>query len=224
MVAVLDNPETPTTPTLFKFLHWCHRYFTPTGEILFSGLYCCAMEKMDFTTQTCWKLSETTHFASVRGKHNNKHLNYSKSRCTLNFSVPVCLVQRKSLQSKGYLATREKTRVCVALEAHTQQAPLSLTHEQQQAVSAITQHIDAFSVFLLEGITGSGKTEVYLQAMAPYLAAGKQVLVVVPELASHRKHYRAFNSVRRRCLSLHSGITTDNALILGFMSKWQARS
>lgn len=58
----------------------------------------------------------------------------------------------------------------------------NLTSEQQDAVAAI-RACNAFRVFLLYGITGSGKTEVYLHAIAAALAAGRQALVLVPEIA-----------------------------------------
>jgi len=47
--------------------------------------------------------------------------------------------------------------------------------------SAVTEH--RFSVTLLEGVTGSGKTEIYLEAVAACLAAGKQALILLPEIA-----------------------------------------
>jgi len=57
-----------------------------------------------------------------------------------------------------------------------------LTPEQESAVAAL-RSCDAFGVFLLYGITGSGKTEVYLHAIAGTLASGRQALVLVPEIA-----------------------------------------
>ena len=62
---------------------------------------------------------------------------------------------------------------------------LQLTAEQQQAVEKITVAIDSGKqeTFLLQGITGSGKTEVYLRAAAHAVDAGKQVLMLVPEIA-----------------------------------------
>ena len=60
--------------------------------------------------------------------------------------------------------------------------PLTPSDEQQATINVIHAAV-GFNVFLLEGVTGSGKTEVYLQSMAAVLAAGKQVLVLVPEIA-----------------------------------------
>lgn len=58
-----------------------------------------------------------------------------------------------------------------------------LNEEQQQAVTAINQAKNQFQTFLLDGITGSGKTEVYLQVIAEKIAAQQQVLVLVPEIS-----------------------------------------
>ena len=57
-----------------------------------------------------------------------------------------------------------------------------LSTEQAIIVAAISQSLEQFSCHLIDGVTGSGKTEVYLQAMENVLANNQQVLVIVPEI------------------------------------------
>ena len=88
--------------------------------------------------------------------------------------------------------------------------PESLTDEQKKALAAILPALkkDKFAPFLLHGVTGSGKTEVYLQAAAFALERGKSVLVLVPEIALATQleaHFLArFGS---RVALLHSGLS-----------------
>lgn len=88
----------------------------------------------------------------------------------------------KALEQKGYVVLQEREVLRTdngPLSAGDQ--PKSLTGAQSQALATITQ-LDGTARVLLHGVTGSGKTEVYLQAIAPLLARGKSALVLVPEI------------------------------------------
>ncbi|PXW92578.1 replication restart DNA helicase PriA [Streptohalobacillus salinus] len=67
----------------------------------------------------------------------------------------------------------------------TRSAPLPLKPQQKQALDKINQALTAIKndVFLLHGVTGSGKTEVYLQAIDTVIRDGKQAIVLVPEIS-----------------------------------------
>lgn len=86
--------------------------------------------------------------------------------------------------------------------------PLTLTDEQSVAVGSILADTESFHCHLLEGITGSGKTEVYLQVIRKIIDAGRQILVLVPEIGLTPQTESRF---RERfgdevCVS-HSGLT-----------------
>ncbi|MFM7425317.1 MAG: primosomal protein N' [Elainella sp.] len=87
----------------------------------------------------------------------------------------------KTLARKGSLVI--EAREVLRLDANPVQPdfPKTLTTDQQQALEQI-RSLRQFASVLLHGVTGSGKTEVYLQAIAPLLEQGKSALVLVPEI------------------------------------------
>lgn len=85
---------------------------------------------------------------------------------------------------------------------------LLLNQAQQQAVDQVTRSLTEFGIFLLDGVTGSGKTEVYLQIIAKVLEAEKQAIVLVPEIGLTPQIVNRFQARFPAATTLlHSGLT-----------------
>ncbi len=85
----------------------------------------------------------------------------------------------------------------------------TLTDEQQEATKAIQKHVvdRSFASFLLHGVTGSGKTEVYLEVIIEALKQGRSALIIVPEIALTPQLIDRFESrLGHRVAVLHSSL------------------
>ncbi|ALH95075.1 primosomal protein N' [Acinetobacter equi] len=93
------------------------------------------------------------------------------------------------------------------------QMPLTANEDQRKAIDTILKAQNKYQAFLLDGLTGSGKTEVYLQVMERVLKQGKQVLVLVPEIGLTPQTISRFQS-RFHCniVLLHSGLNDSKRL------------
>jgi primosomal protein N' (replication factor Y) len=123
----------------------------------------------------------------------------------MSSAFPVSLRQGKAaLLPVKKKSVMNKTEVPVVSVEQELQCNLS----QQQAINAVCASLGQFNVFLLEGVTGSGKTEVYMQIIRTVLERGQQILVLVPEInltpqleARFRKRFAVSIAVS------HSGLT-----------------
>jgi len=123
---------------------------------------------------------------------------------------PTAGTQLKALLHEGYVEQCDEVLISaehVFDNAHT------LTGEQQQAVDAVTA-AQGYACFLLHGITGSGKTEVYVHLMHDVLRRGGQVLLLVPEinLTPQLENYFRDRFPDVNLISLHSGMSEGERL------------
>ena len=88
-----------------------------------------------------------------------------------------------------------------------------LNADQQRAVEAVEARLGEFSPFVLEGVTGSGKTEVYLRVIETVVALGRQTLVLIPEIGLTPQLLARFHArLSCRVEALHSGLSDRERL------------
>jgi primosomal protein N' (replication factor Y) len=214
VLRVLDDVP-PLPDELLTLLKFCSEYYHyPLGMTLLSALptRLRAVEPMSLKQAQSYTLSVAGQAALLnelakrrpvqqRILHALQHAPMSGAALrNLATTAPAAL---KALLTAGWVETcRPSPSVThVFNNAH------ALTHEQQHAVDAVTQQA-GFACFLLNGITGSGKTEVYVHLMDAMLQRGGQVLLLVPEinLTPQLEHYFRSRFPDVELVSLHSGL------------------
>ena len=121
-------------------------------------------------------------------------------------SGPINALRKKGLVNE----LRRRVHVMQPDElAKDQQQRLVLNDRQGKALSAIVDAIDdqRHESFLLHGVTGSGKTEVYIQAIEQVIRAGRQAIVLVPEISLTPQTQRRFKSRFKHVAVLHSHLS-----------------
>ncbi|MBM9537146.1 replication restart helicase PriA [Desulfobulbus alkaliphilus] len=144
------------------------------------------------------------------------------ARTAMTRKYPGCGPPLKQLVQRNILATTMERvhRDPFAVTPEIQPVPEQLTDEQEQVLSQFLPAITAasFAPFLLFGVTGCGKTEVYLRAVEHALNQGRTALVLVPEIALAAQLEAHFHSrFGSRLAVLHSGLSDGERL-----DQWQA--
>jgi primosomal protein N' (replication factor Y) len=118
----------------------------------------------------------------------------------------------RKLVAKGWV--EEEQLPCLPVSNPIQNSPRpQLNEAQQRAVTQVVSALDQFQAFVLEGVTGSGKTEVYLNIVEKVLEQGRQALVLVPEIGLTPQIVARFQ--RRFTVPvavLHSGLNDQERL------------
>ncbi|NNN69523.1 primosomal protein N' [Vibrio sp. 3-2(1)] len=221
--AVLDSQ--PVWPEkLYQLLLWCSQFYQyPLGDTLFNALPG-ALRKgkaADFSTLVEWQLTPSGRDQLMQGF--GRAVKQAKVMAMLESgAVPHQLFideevgssVLKTLQEKGWIESLEKRPTLTAwpqnVEADVEKPKLN--QEQAIAIASINSH-HHFACYLLEGVTGSGKTEVYLNLIKPVLEKGRQALVLVPEIGLTPQ---TINRFRKRfnvpVAVVHSGLNETERL------------
>jgi primosomal protein N' (replication factor Y) (superfamily II helicase) len=130
-------------------------------------------------------------------------------------AIPRSRDHLRGMVKKGLLAFEEVPVHREVQEGLRQNRPDALTPEQAVAVAALIEALDGkkFAPYLLHGVTGSGKTEVYLRLVEAAMARGKGSLILVPEIALTPQLVGRFQSrFGQQVAVLHSGLKETQRL------------
>jgi len=223
LVAILDE-EPLLDEHLLALYRWASNYYLfPLGLALQTALPKQLREGLTCTLAApmAWQLAKTGNDGvphKVRSDTHQQILALLASYQALTtkelsalLSKPVSTALR-TLQKKGWVEAVALSAAAVTT-AQLAEPPLIPDAEQAVALSVLRTTKPGFHCFLLEGITGSGKTEIYLQLIHDMLTQGKQVLVLVPEInltpQTIDRFSRRFNA---RIVAFHSGLTDKQRL------------
>lgn len=209
-----------------NFIEWAARYYhEPIGEVIQAALpkKLRGGDAVEVLGLPVWKLSESGQKISLEAlpknaKHQIALFNVLKnspeplSASQLNGELSSWRASLKKFIEAGWI--EEQRGLCLA-DTYLGEAPNhTLNEEQQQAVDAVTQlPKHSFKAFLVEGVTGSGKTEVYLGMIEHAISQGKQALVLVPEIGLTPQMVSRFNAYLQKPVAmLHSGMNDSERL------------
>ena len=229
---VLDTE--PLLPdTILQLAQWCARYYHhPLGETLALALPAALRQGGDAgpASHQCWRLALTLDAASQqtfsrapRQQEAFQTLQENPDGLTQDAlrTMGISRQTLSALESKGLAEPYMHTPAIRDFSDHPldpREPPLSLNSEQERALHAITADSTRFSTSLLHGITGSGKTEVYLQAIQHVLQQKRQALVLVPEIGLTPQTLSRFRARFHVPVTiLHSGLT-DRERLAGWES------
>ena len=200
---------------LLASLRWLAGYLhAPLGEVLATALPASLRrgEPLPDIARRGWLLNEAgrTALPAMRAgkpKALATLLAEARDEDQLDATLSGWRTPLRALRERG-LVDGVVLDAAVAVPAPSERA-FRANAEQQAAIDAI-RAADGFAPFLLDGVTGSGKTEVYLQAIADCLARGRQALVLVPEIGLTPQALARFRArLGVPVHALHSGLN-DN--------------
>ncbi len=206
---------------VLTLLTWAAQYYQfPIGEVVQSALPTLLRQGKPYDLLAhMWRLldqhAEDKIKRSEKQQHAYKILKLHPAGTSENILnlAGIETATLKALEKKGiceaYLEQKDFSPQSMSLA----QMPLTANPDQKHAIQQVLKSLSSYHAYLLDGLTGSGKTEVYLQIMHEVLKQGKQVLVLVPEIGLTPQTISRFQS-RFHChiALLHSGLTDAKRL------------
>ena len=225
LIALLDNEPLLPDP-LYKLTNWAAKYyFCSVGQMMSQALPVALRKGADILadTRVFWRTTTAGNEASLdsvkRAPAQRKVLELLQQSELSQEEVTSLHLSKsalKALQDKDWITKDErinKLNLSWRENLELDEEPLTLNPEQAIAVATLNQQT-GYHCTLLEGITGSGKTEVYLALLESVLKKGKQALILVPEIGLTPQTINRFKSRFNVTVAvIHSGLTDNQRLI-----------
>ena len=222
VVRILDQKSLLSSKDL-QLLTWASNYYHhPLGEVISTAFPAALRQgksivlkiEKSFALSPLGKLTLSTDLQrspkqkSLLEKFQATLSSFSEAELSawnINWKPSVkLLLEKQLLQVEIIAAKAERTDTIIRNNA------LQCNLQQQVAIDGVCGALGHFGVFLLEGVTGSGKTEVYLQIIHAVLARGQQVLVLVPEITLTPQLEDRFRKRFSVSIALFHSKLTDN--------------
>lgn len=142
------------------------------------------LDQLNASSKTAAQADCLLAFIMLTKQKNRYDFKASISKSELLKKQPFTPAKLQTLLKKGILLAEEKiTSRLVDISSLEEAENIILSPAQQEAFDQIHQQFNTFPVVLLHGVTGSGKTEIYIKLIDEVLKQGKQVLYLLPEIA-----------------------------------------
>jgi primosomal protein N' (replication factor Y) len=207
---------------LLDLCRWASQYYHhPLGEVLSLSLPILLRQgrEAEIIYENVWQLTEIGQNIDLnslkKAPRQAQTLSLTQQQGQLtrqmikDYQLPDSAV--KHLQTKGWLKKQRLSPLTPPNPSAKQR--VELNQAQQQAFAAMAVHLGHFQTCLLHGVTGSGKTEVYLQLIAEVLKRQQQVLVLIPEISLTPQTLRRFEeALNVPIATFHSHLTQRQRL------------
>uniref|UniRef100_A0A7C1X9J5 Replication restart protein PriA n=1 Tax=Pseudomonas graminis TaxID=158627 RepID=A0A7C1X9J5_9PSED len=223
-IAVLDA-DVPLPPALFKLCLWTAQYYQHSLGDTFSWALPVLLrqgEPAEARQERFWQAAPDASIDDPRIARAPKQKEALRTLAQHPHGVAHQLLSKLMLNRDSLNLLLAKGLVTVEVRGHgpverhehwLAQPELPLNTEQRAAFEAIRSGFGSFHASLLAGVTGSGKTEVYLQLIRETLEAGKQALVLIPEINLGPQTLARFEQrFNARIALLHSAVNDRDRL------------